>query len=238
MASRGYAAVLDQLTPTGSGPGGLSLDTVCEGCGTLFGLDGSSVQVLDTAGDVAGLRTWGDLAAAVESQQFVLGEGPGVLAATGDRPELVPDLSTESRYGSFPAQTLALGLGSVFAFPLTIGVIRVGVLSMFRHHPGDLDDGDYGDALLAADIVTMLLLADQAEAGAGGISWAMDDLLQHQAVVHQATGMVAAQQGCPLDHALLCLRAHAFAHGLGIDGAAELVVRRRIDFRPDRTEES
>jgi hypothetical protein len=238
VASRGYAAVLDELTPIGSGPGGLSLDTVCEGCGRLFDLDGSSIQLIDTAGDVAGLRTWGDLAAAVEAQQFVLGEGPGVLAASGDRPELVPDVATERRYGSFTAQALVLGLGAVFAFPLAIGVIRVGVLSMFRRRAGDLDHGDYGDALLAADIVTMLLLTDQAEVGFGGISWAMDDLLQHQAVVHQATGMVAAQLGCPMEHALLRLRAYAFAQGLGIDGAAELVVRRRIDFRPERTGES
>jgi hypothetical protein len=102
--------------------------------------------------------------------------------------------------------------------------------------------------MLAADVVTMLMLADQAGSSADGstpdgsnddrLSWGMDDLLAHRAVVHQATGMVAAQIDRPLDHALVRLRAYSFANGMEIDDVAEQVVSRRLRFDPDPSGES
>lgn len=50
----------------------------------------------------------------------------------------------------------------------------------------------------------------------------------HQAVVHQATGMLSVQLSLPLPHALLRLRAHAYGSGRPLTGVAQDIVDRRI----------
>jgi hypothetical protein len=233
MASRGYTNLLDALTPDWGVMSQLSMETLCERCGRLFDLDGTSLTLEAAHGELAGMSSWGDLATRAEAEQFVLGEGPGITAAAEGRPALLPDLASDPRFPAFARAVAAIGLGAVFAFPLAVGAIRVGVLSMYRQEPGPLDGGDYGDALLAADITTWLILSDQGGKDGDGLSWAVDDLVGHRAVVHQATGMVSVQLGCSLEQALGRLRAYAFAHDLDFDEVASQVVDRRLRFDQD-----
>jgi GAF domain-containing protein len=233
---RGYQSLLAVLATAASAEGPLSLERICEACTDVFSLDGSSVLLHDDAGSLAGLSTWGEVAARAEAAQFVLGDGPGVTAAARRRPEMVADLATGNEFQAFSAMATALGLGAVFAFPLGIGAIQVGVLSMYRCRPGSLAGGELTDALLAADIVTMLILADQAEAGPSRLSWAMDDLVQHRAVVHQATGMISVQINGSPGEALARLRAFAFVVDRPVDDVAEDVVGRRLRFTAEGTE--
>lgn len=233
MTGRGYSSLLQTLTTNQTTPGPLRIDRLCEDCATVFGLVGSSIAVESGDGGLAGLSTWGVATADLESQQFVLGEGPGIAAQLSRRPELAPDLPGDDRFPMFAAAARALGVEAAFAFPLGIGLIRVGILSMYRSTPGELDDGDYGDSMLAADIVTTLLLAEQAAEPGSGLPLAMEDPSSHRAVVHQATGMVSVQLGCGLDQALVRLRGHAFATGEPLDDVARRIVERTLRLEPD-----
>ena len=53
-----------------------------------------------------------------------------------------------------------LGAAAVFAFPLTIGAIRAGVMGLYRGSPGPLASTQLGDCLLLGDAATVLLLGD------------------------------------------------------------------------------
>jgi hypothetical protein len=194
---------------------------------------------------VAGLGTgpegvvlaWGGKAtsAALEDAQFTLGQGPSPEAATGGSPVLVPDLAgAQERWPAFTPAALGLGVGAVFAFPLRIGAISVGVLLAHRTVPGPLSIEQLADALALADAVTVLVLHCVPAAGApADAAWARprpgwEQPPTHRAEVHQATGVLSVQLDVPLAEALVRLRAHAYATDRPISEVAADVVAHRL----------
>ncbi|NEN05148.1 GAF and ANTAR domain-containing protein [Diaminobutyricibacter tongyongensis] len=170
-------------------------------------------------------------AARLDEVQFDLGEGPCWEALATGRPVLERDIRTSAR-GAWPAFTEAirdLPVCGMFAFPLTIGRMNVGVIDLYSEEPTELHDGHQRDAEALADIAARQILRelvmrsgdDEAEEPGGEFS---------RRVVHQATGMVLAQLNVTPDDALMILRAHAFASGRSVRAVADDVVARRLDF--------
>ena len=151
-------------------------------------------------------------AATMEELQFTLGEGPCVECSRTGRPVLQPDLAAggPSRWPGFSAGALEAGIRAVFALPLRVGGIRLGVLDLYRDEPGDLGEKELTEALHFADAATALLLHLQSLAPAGTDVLAVP-VLEDRAEVHQATGVVSVQARVPLPHALALLRARAYA---------------------------
>src|SRR5690349_16439315 len=159
----------------------------------------------------------------LEELQFTFGEGPCVDASTTGRPVLVPDLAeAESlRWREFGPAARAAGLRAVFALPLQVGGIRLGVLDLYRETAGMLPTGQLAEALCFADAATLLLLHLQAEdSGSGNRLAVLDD----RAEVHQATGVVSVRAGVSLAQALLLLRARAYREGRPLGGLARDVL--------------
>jgi hypothetical protein len=166
----------------------------------------------------------------VEELQVVLGEGPCVEAFTQGRPVLASDLDDDSwlqRWPAFTPAAVSAGARALFALPLQVGSVRLGVMDLYRALPGVLTGDDLSEALAFADAATDLLLAEQLPGGQRAGSAA---LFAHRAVVHQATGMISAQLGVPVAEALLRLRSHAYASEQGLDEIAREVVARRLRF--------
>jgi hypothetical protein len=198
----------------------LGVDGICAGLGT-----GSSGLVL----------AWGQeqVSVALEDMQFTLGQGPGLDAVAG-APVLVADLEAAAgRWPVFVPAAAELGVHALFALPLRIGAISVGVLSAYRAIPGPLADGALADAFALAEAVTLLLLhqrpSDTERAGPLG-EWPRAGVGTYRAEVHQATGMISVQLGVSLAEALLRLRSHAYADGRAIAEVASDVVARRLRF--------
>ena len=174
--------------------------------------------------------------------QMTLGEGPchDVLASGG--PVLAADLGHEQyarRWPGFAEQARSLGAEAVFAFPLTIGAIRAGVMGMYRSSPGPLPWERFGDALTLADVATVLLLDG---IGPGGDSGAVSgplldgqspDLALHRAEIDQATGMLTVQLGVPMMEAFARLRAYAYAQDRRLADVARDIVARRLRLQGD-----
>ncbi len=118
---------------------------------------------------------------------------------------------------------------AIFAFPLRVGAIRVGVLDLYRDTPGLLTAVDLTDALAFGDAATVVVLDLQDHNGHGG-SAALSGPIDSQAEVHQATGMITIQLGISLAEALLRLRAHAYATDQTVSAVAADVVNRRLSF--------
>ena len=78
-----------------------------------------------------------------------------------------------------------------------------------RDRPGALSDAQYCDALIVADISAQAVLVVQADASPGTLAAALETNSNSNYVVHQASGMVAAQLGSTVGQALIRLRAHA-----------------------------
>src|SRR5690242_12196634 len=159
----------------------------------------------------------------LEELQFTFGEGPCVDASTTGRPVLVPDLAEPEslRWPEFGPAARAAGLRAVFALPLQVGGIRLGVLDLYRETAGMLPAGPLAEALSFADAATLLLLHLQAGDGGPGHRLAV---LDDRAEVHQATGVVSVRAGVSLGQALLLLRARAYTGGRPIEDLARDVL--------------
>jgi hypothetical protein len=128
-------------------------------CAEVLGVSGVAVSVLASGGDDIVWRTDG-LSVRLDDRQFTLGEGPGVDAAASGELVLEPDLGAVpvQRWPVFTPAALELGVRAVFAVPLQIGAIRVGVLVAQRGAPGLLDGGVLTDLLVFAGAATDALL--------------------------------------------------------------------------------
>jgi hypothetical protein len=129
------------------------------------------------------------------------------------------------------------GAAAVFAFPLVMGAIRVGVLGLYRKSAGSLSPGALADVLVCVDAALLLVLNSRAGMDGGGNGWPGDGWSDDHSQVYQAMGMVSAQRVVGLEGALALLRAHAFVHDLTLDEVAAAVVTRRLRLDPDETGE-
>ncbi len=176
-----------------------------------------------------------DLAAEqIAELQVTLGEGPAVDTLAEERPMFAVDLTMPSPWPVFAQAAVEAGVRAVFAFPLEMGSIAVGVLEIYRSVPGDLTTVEYRDALLYSDAAMALLLEyvddlpSSAEHNlfAGGFSSRWD-------LVHQATGVISVQLHSGLGEAFLRLRGHAFLTGRGLADIAEDVIEGRLRLDAD-----
>jgi hypothetical protein len=175
-----------------------------------------------------------EIAARIEAHQVVAGEGPAVDAAQRGGPVLVDDMSVQ--FDRWPGLTTALGLdayGAMFAFPLQIGAIAVGVLDLYRNEPVPIEADELTAMLAVADIVTMVLLSrppPDVDANAIDAWWTPSPTSSE---IHQATGMVVAQLSVTPRIAYLRLRAYAFSNDRPLTEVAREVIERRLRFDPD-----
>ena len=160
----------------------------------------------------------------VQDLEFTLGEGPAGDAFTQGSPVLVDDVSAfSSRWPQFTRAIADKGIHSLYAFPLQLGAIKLGVLVLYRDEPGVLQGDELSAAHLVADLVTNQVLDMQAGALSESLAWGIE-VDDYRAVVHQASGMISAQLDCAMGEALARLRGRAFATDRPIDQVAADVV--------------
>ena len=146
-------------------------------------------------------------ATTVEDLQFSLGEGPCLEAFENGGPVLEADLhATNGRWPGFVAAAVEAGVRAVFALPLQLGAIRLGVLYLNRRKAGMLSQDELADAFVLAEMATVALLEGRDEARSGELGPEIDGAWAHRAIVHQATGVISARLEIPIDGALLRLR--------------------------------
>jgi hypothetical protein len=218
-----------------AGGGPVSVEHVCAAAMSAAGVDRAAVAVVLPASPRETMYASDPVAAEVEELTLTLGEGPGVDALTGG-PALVADLIAAdclARWPVFAPAALRAGVRAVFALPLQVGGIRLGVLDLYRAAPGELDREQLADALVLADTACALLL-DAAHRDLSHPDGRLPERagLQHPEV-HQATGMIIAQLGVTAAVALVRLRAYVYAHDRRLHDVAKDVVARRLRFHAD-----
>lgn len=100
-----------------------------------------------------------------------VGEGPGVDAIDSGQPILVADLAAAyERWSMFAYEAVAIGVAAMYALPLQVGAIQVGVLDLYRNTRPELAAIDNADGVAVADMVTSILLSG-AEVTRRWIPW-------------------------------------------------------------------
>ncbi|MET4705642.1 GAF and ANTAR domain-containing protein [Frigoribacterium sp. UYMn621] len=199
----------------------------------LLPVSGVAISVIGTLARRMTVCSSDTVAAQLEGLQFDLGEGPQWEVMKTGHPVLSPDLSLQrtSNWPVFGAAAAGLGVAAIFAFPIAVGAVTVGVVDLYRTTPGVLDGLMVSLARSLADqVATPAVKAaissaeqDHAPESAGAPTMRRE--------VHQATGMIIAQLQISAPAAFSLLRGHAFASGRSVEDVAADVVARLLDFR-------
>lgn len=215
--------------------GALGPHEVCLSCVKVLPVDRAALTIGAASATWEPLGATDETAARIEAQQTVAGEGPAFDAAERGGPVLIGDLSTQ--FDRWPGFTAALGrdaYGAMFAFPLQIGAIAIGVLDLYRNEPVDIEPDELTAMVAVADIVTMVLMSrpppEDIDTNKTDAWWTPSPASSE---IHQATGMVVAQLSVAPRIAYLRLRAYAFANDRPLTDLARDVIERRLRFEPD-----
>jgi hypothetical protein len=230
VAGERRARILARLA--GGGAPELETKRLCEVCAEATGTSGAGIMLM--SGDLprGSVCTTNTVSAVIEELQYALGEGPCVDAYHQDRPVLEPDLASPStpRWLAFTGPAIEAGVRAVFGFPLQVGAVRLGALNLYCDQPGPLTDDQHADALVMADVAAQAVLVLQANAPPGKMAAELEAGADFHYVVHQASGMVAAQLDVSVGHALIRLRAYAFGNDRPLSEVAKDVVARKLRF--------
>lgn len=203
-------------------------------CTEALPVTGVGLALMTDSGPAGTVAATDGVAVTMEELQYTLGEGPCIDSSRTGRPVLQPDLAASGpgRWPLFAAGALEAGIEAIFAFPLSVGAIRLGVLDLYRDVPGPLTDADLAEALHFADAATAILLHLQA-LDAPGSGAGLIGVIEDRAELHQATGVVAVQADVTLAQALVLLRARAFASERPILSLSRDVLTGAVHFTND-----
>jgi hypothetical protein len=201
----------------------------------VSGLPVTGASICVTMGDhgQSTISASDQLAADIDELQYVLGEGPHWDALRDGTAVSAPNIRTsvETGWPVLSAALVGLHIGALFAFPLRMGAVTVGVADLYRLTPGDLDEREQTAA-------TSLARATAPRALQIATAMARDDVPEKPGLavelrreVHQATGMILVQLNVDATEAFLRLKAYSFSSGISIQDVANDVVQRRLNFR-------
>ncbi len=211
------------------------LPRICQAVTAALSASGSGISVMTADGTRGVCATSDPVSERIEELQFVLGEGPCIDAFTARRPVLAADLSEAAahRWPVYAPAAHDSGVRAVFAFPLQIGAVRLGVMDVFRSRVGPLSDAQLRTAFGFAEVTVEALLALQE----GHLSPDSDGTpmldVGHRAELFQAQGMVMVQLGVSIEEALVRMRAYAYAESRRLADVARDVVNRRLRLDGD-----
>jgi transcriptional regulator with GAF, ATPase, and Fis domain len=218
------------LSPDRSGWVG---DDLCRPFVEQLFVTGVSISVIGTHMRRMTVCSSDSVSASLDGLQFDLGEGPQWEVMKTGTPVLSADLSPRATasWPVFGDAAARLGAAALFAFPLAMGAVTVGVINLYRTTPGALDarmvalarslTNQVAGAAVKAAIYSAQ--AEDAPEAAGTATMRRE--------VHQATGMILVQLEISATEAFSLLRGHAFASSRTMEDVATDVVARRLDFR-------
>jgi hypothetical protein len=227
------ARIMAAVTGKGTAAGAGELVTrLCRFTVDEMALSGCALVLMSGAESASMLAGAGPHASTVTGLQMELGEGPCLQAHASGVPVFLPDLAAEAanRWPTFAAAALAAGVHAEFSLPLAVGPGGIGTLDLCRDRPGMLSEEHLADALVTADIARDAVLYQPYAPGGRGLAEMLDTGGTDRIVIHQATGMIAAQLNDTTSNALARLRAAAFASGRPMYDIAQDVVERRVRF--------
>lgn len=194
------------------------LQQLCRALTTDLAVMGVAVNLMSAAGSDGVVAASDDRSRDVDEIQFATGEGPCHDAYAARRPVLTPDLRsvTHREWPGYSSAAIESGVAGVFAFPLHVGAVVLGVLDVYTDQPGSLSQDQVAAALTTAQRATEILLDGNLVTAGGRLDRDLSTVLDHRVEIYQAQGMVVVDLGVDLAEALARMRAHAFGNEIAL----------------------
>lgn len=210
-----------------SGRGSL-IGRICPAAAEVLSVAGAGLAVMmDRRADL--LCVYGVGAQHGENLQLTLGEGPGADVRASSRLVDVGDLrNATDRWPGFVEGMAGQDVAAVASFPLMVGVLNFGALTVYRSRPGDMSDDQVADGFVLAQLASYAVMTAQSQTDEGKIMDEMEHGFAKLAPVHQATGMLMAYLQVGPSEAFAILRSRSYAESrsvvdLGMDVVAGMV---------------
>jgi len=219
-----FGSAVDALERWAESPDGLAALFV-----GVFPVTGASVS---TVGDILGSETLSasdERAVRIDELQFDLGEGPCWDVVAHGEPVFEPEIQTHPRH-RWPAFMEAIRrepIGSIFAFPLSIGTLNIGALDLYHAEPASLSEEHSRQVAAMAEVISRyvmrraLRIAGELEPG---------ENRHGRRAVHQATGFIIAQLGLQPEDAQLLIQGQALVQGRSMTEIAQDIIDGRLTF--------
>jgi ANTAR domain/GAF domain len=209
------------------------LQRLCRAAKRDLPASGVGVSMVSESGALITAAASSKASARLKELQFTTGEGPCLAAFASRGPVLVPNLgeAASTTWLGYGPAAHDQGVRAVFAFPLQVGVHRLGAMDVYRDQPGALSAWALSRAFTYADVALQTLLDAQKDVAGAELLWTEGDDSCFE--VYQAQGMVMVQLGVRPAEALSRLRAYAYAHDRRLRDVAQDVVGRRVVLEPD-----
>jgi hypothetical protein len=193
----------------------------------------AAVSVLGAPGDSRTLAATSRRAETLDEMQIDLGEGPAWDAHRTCRATemLVHDERHFAAWPFFAPSAAVAGAGSVLAVPLLVGPSSIGAVTLSSSASMRLDAQELQLAGRLSGTLARAVAEQMTTPRADG-TLVRDHTLSRREV-HRATGMVVSRMRTTPADALLMMRAHAFAEGIGVRDVAALIIARALDFSHD-----
>ena len=227
MAGERLSRILAALSDGGEA---WSSARLCGACPGIVGVNGAVVMLMSGDMPRGSLCATDEVSQLIEELQYTLGEGPCVDAYQQDEVVAEPDLAdpVTPRWLAFTGPALRAGVRAVFGFPLRAGTVRLGALNLYRDSPGPLTGDQHADALVVAEVAARWVLEAQAGAPPDMVAAELEAGADFHFTVHNAAGIVSAQQDISVTEALIRLRAFAFSSDRRLADVAQDVIARRL----------
>ena len=208
--------------------------SLCAVAAEFTNVSGAGIALVSSGPQFTSLCTSNSVARELMDLEITVGEGPCLDACLSefaiDEADLVA--SNDRHWMAYAPSATVAGAHAVFGFPVRIGAIRLGALSLYRDRPGALSPSQASDAYLMASVIGRAVLAMQAGAPNDTLASELEREATFDFSVHQAAGMVAVQGSMTVGNALVALRAHAYATDTALSDLALRVVVRETSFDP------
>jgi GAF domain len=208
------------------------LQRLCEICADVADVGGAGILLMSDHAPRRSAPTTNSVTALINELQVGFDEGPGADAHRFGRDVLEPDLDAlpSGRWSAFQGPARDAGVRAVFGFPVRVGAVRLGALSLHSDRAGQLSDDQRINASVIASLAAQAILCLEANLPPAELAGELLVSAAHQMAVHQAAGMIAVQLDVSVGQALVHMRAHAFAHRRTLIDVAQEVVDGRLRF--------
>ena len=211
VSAEGLRQALDQLADLRTTPVTVeeALDRVVEAADALFGVDGTTLMLVDRDQVLRNLAASDLRAALLEELQAEHGEGPCVDAFDDKQPVSADDLAREARWPAFAPDAARRHLLAVLASPIPYSEQAVGVVAVFAAEPHPWTEAEQEAIVAFTELVALLILNAMEASERGKLAGELQLALSSRVVIEQAKGVLVGRHGLTTRQAFERLRRQA-----------------------------
>jgi len=211
VSADGLRQALDQLADLRTAPVTVeeALDRVVASADALFGVDGTTLMLVDRDQALRNLAASDRRAAVLEELQATHGEGPCVDAFDDKQPVAADDLGREDRWPAFSPDAARRRLLAVLASPIPYSEQAVGVVAVFAAQPHPWTEAEREAIVAFTELVALLILNAMQARERGRVAAELQVALDSRVVIEQAKGVLVGRHGLTTRQAFERLRRQA-----------------------------